>query len=162
MLFAAGLVLAWIGAAVSQTGWAIFYETVSREALNHLSPGHGHKGYPWVESLFHPAKVLATMLPWSAVALLALRPSFLQRWDERGRFLLQALHCWVWPNLLFLEFLAPCRHAMLPQSSVISRTIRTEAAMVCVAWLRGHGLLSPGGGQIGAPLECWQAPSLCG
>ena len=31
-----------------------------------------------------------TNLPWSAFALLALRPGFVRLWDERGRRLLQA------------------------------------------------------------------------
>ena len=34
-------------------------------------------------------------------ALLTFRPSFWAKWDDRGRLLLQLLHCWTWPNLLF-------------------------------------------------------------
>jgi 4-amino-4-deoxy-L-arabinose transferase-like glycosyltransferase len=133
-LIAAALVLGWIAAAVAQTSWQAFYATVSREALNHLSPGHNYKSYSWTETLLHPAKVLATMLPWSLVSLLALRPAFARLWDERGRFLLQALHCWAWPNLLFWS-LAP-EHAMR-QSAPLFPALSGLAAMVCLAWSRG-------------------------
>src|SRR5207244_2679432 len=37
---AASLVLAWVAAAVAHSGWDVFYATVSREALQRLSPGH--------------------------------------------------------------------------------------------------------------------------
>ncbi len=134
VVVAIGLVGGWIAAAIAQTSWDIFYQTVSREALNHLAPGHNHKAYPWLETLLHPLKVLATLLPWSGVALLALRPSFLGRWDANGRFLLQALHCWVWPNLLFWS-LAP-EHAMR-HSAPLFPAFSGLAAMVCVALARG-------------------------
>jgi len=110
---AAAICLGWIGVAVSQTGWDAFADTVSREALQRLSPEHhleaqramapGHEPslYPWAEVLAHPFLVLAANLPWSAFALLTLWPGFARLWDERGRRLLQALHCWTWPNLLF-------------------------------------------------------------
>ena len=133
-LIAAALVLAWIGAAVAQTSWDLFYETVSREALNHLAPSHGRRGYPLLEALFHPWKVLATMLPWSAVGLIALRPSFLRRWDERGRFLLQAMHCWAWPSLLFWSLAS--EHSVR-HSAPLFPALSGLAAMVCVAWSRG-------------------------
>lgn len=131
-LVAATLVLAWIGAAVALTGWDIFRDTVSREALHHLA--HGRKGIPWLESLWHPVKVLVTMLPWSAVGLIALRPSFLRRWDERGRFLLQALHCWIWPNVLFWSLASDhsVRH-----SAPLFPALSGLAAMVWLAWSRG-------------------------
>ena len=45
--------------------------------------------------------VLAAHLPLSLFALQTLRPSFFRLWDERGRLLLQFLHCWTWPNLIF-------------------------------------------------------------
>ncbi len=83
-------------------------------------------------------RCLATMLPWSVVGLLALRPSFMRLWDERGRFLLQALHCWAWPNLLFWS-LAP-EHAMR-QSAPLFPALSGLAAMVCLAWSRGSARL---------------------
>lgn len=110
---AVAVCVAWGGAAVYCTGWDVFYETVSREALQRLSPAHHleaqrvlaphheHSLYPWQEVLLHPVKLLAMNLPWSAFALLTLRPGFARQWDERGRFLLEAMHCWVWPSMLF-------------------------------------------------------------
>jgi 4-amino-4-deoxy-L-arabinose transferase-like glycosyltransferase len=132
-LLGAGLVLAWIGAAVAYTSWDVFQQTVSREALNHLAPGH-RRAYPWLEALLHPVKVLATMLPWSAVGLIALRPSFMRRWDERGRFVLQALHCWTWPNLLFWSLAS--EHSVR-HSAPLFPALSGLAAMVCLAWARG-------------------------
>ncbi len=131
---AAGLVLSWIGLAVLHTSWDLFYETVSREAWHHLATTSTHKGYPWLEALLHPFKVIAAMLPWSAVGLLALRPSFMRLWDDKGRFLLQALHCWVWPNLLFWSLASD--HAPR-HSAPLFPALSGLAAMVCVAWARG-------------------------
>jgi 4-amino-4-deoxy-L-arabinose transferase-like glycosyltransferase len=146
-LLAAGLCLAWAAAAVALTGWDAFYETVSREALQRLSPSHHlearqmmsprHQahGYPWVGGLAHPLVVLGAGLPWSLVALVSVRPGFARLWDERGRRLLQALHCWVWPNLVFWSVIpehAP-RHSfpLLPGVAGL-------AALVWVASLRGR------------------------
>ncbi len=114
--------------------WQVFYDTVSREALNHLAPGRAHKGSPWLEAFVHPAKVLATMLPWSALALLTLRPSFLQLWDERGRLLLQALHCWTWPNIVFWSLAS--EHS-LRHSAPLFPALSGLAALVWLAWSRG-------------------------
>src|SRR5688500_4293993 len=100
-MLAGGLVSARMFAAASPPGWAVYYDSVSREALQHLAPGQGRRGFPMREMLLHPFKVLATVLPWSLVGLLTLRRSFWQSLEERSRFLLIALHCWLWPNLLF-------------------------------------------------------------
>lgn len=143
---AGGLVLAWVAAAVAQTGWHVFYDTVSREALQRLSPGynaiarqvmaaHHRDTLPaWVETVLHPFVVFGAALPWSAAALVTLRPGFARVWDERGRFLLQALHCWAWPNLLFWS-LVP-EHA--PRHSFpLFPGIAGLAALVWIAWLTG-------------------------
>src|SRR5262249_35931945 len=110
-MVAAFICAAWIAAAVSQTGWTVFYETVSREALQRLSRSHHeeamqamqmHEHLPaWADVLVHPLRIFASNLPWSAFALLALRPSFYGRWDARGKLLLQGFHCWIWPNVIF-------------------------------------------------------------
>jgi 4-amino-4-deoxy-L-arabinose transferase-like glycosyltransferase len=109
---AAGICLGWAALAVAQTDWRTFFDTVSREALQRLSPGHyrqarlamaphHHAGaYPWLEALAHPVVIVVGSLPWSAFALVTLWPGFGKLWDERGRRLLQAMHCWTWPNLL--------------------------------------------------------------
>lgn len=128
----AGLCLAWMATAVALTGWHTFYDTVSREALMRLLPSHHHRPYPWLESLAHPFKVLGAGLPWSSVALLTLWPGFAAKLDDRGRRLLQALHCWLWPNLLFWSVIP--EHAMR-HSFPLLPAIAGLAALVWVAWM---------------------------
>ena len=53
------------------------------------------------ELLTFPLEFLLSNLPWSAVTLLTLRPTFARVWDQRGRLLLQLFLCWTWANLLF-------------------------------------------------------------
>jgi hypothetical protein len=144
---AAGLCFAWITAAATLAGWDTFCDTVSREALQRFSPSHHREAlqqmqagrpaplYPWAEALVHPVKILAINLPWSAFALLTLRPCFFRLWDERGRRLLQALHCWVWPNLLFWSVVPEhgSRH-----SFPLFPGLAGLAALVWVAWLTGR------------------------
>jgi len=154
----AGLCIAWIAAAVSCTGWDAFYETVSREALQRLSPSHHlearqlmaphHQAhtYPWLGVLAHPFVVLGGSLPWSPLALLTLMPSFARLWDARGRRLLQAMHCWVWPNLLFWSLIP--EHA--PRHSFpLFPGIAGLAALVWVAWWSGRLTLLPRVGKKG-------------
>jgi 4-amino-4-deoxy-L-arabinose transferase-like glycosyltransferase len=132
---AGGLCLAWVAAAVSTAGWEAFRDTVLREALQRLSPRHHPRPYPWAEVLTFPLAFLAASLPWSVLAPLALRPSFARLWDERGRRLLQLLHCWTWANLLFWS-LAPGhrpRHVLPLQPGVAGL-----AALVWLAWLSGR------------------------
>jgi 4-amino-4-deoxy-L-arabinose transferase-like glycosyltransferase len=131
----AGICLAWIGVAVALTGWHAFYDTVSREAMMRLLPSHHYRPYPWRETLAHPFKVFAANLPWAVVALLALRPGFMQLWDERGRWLLQAMHCWIWPNLLFWTVIP--EHASR-HSFPLFPGFAGLAALVVVAWLTGR------------------------
>jgi hypothetical protein len=116
-----------------------------------LLPSHHHRAYPWREVLLHPFKVLAASLPLSCFALLALRPGFARLWDERGRRLLQALHCWVWPNLLFWSIIPEkaTRH-----SFPLFPGIAGLAAMVWLSWLSGRltwpwPRLSPGKVLVG-------------
>jgi 4-amino-4-deoxy-L-arabinose transferase-like glycosyltransferase len=143
---AMGICLAWVAAAVYRTGWQEFYGTVSREAFQRLwppdhyeaqkllAPHHDHSYYPWQQCLLHPFKLWAMNLPWSAFALVALWPGFARLWDERGRRLLQALHCWVWPNLIFWSIIP--EHASR-HSIPLFPAIAGLAAMVWVALLTG-------------------------
>src|SRR5262249_4680329 len=108
----AGVCLARIGAVVAQIGWEELYDTVSREALQRLSPSHHREAqqamashheprlYPWAEVLAHPFRILAASLPWSGLALVTMRRRFVQLWDQRGRRLLVALHCCPSPYLI--------------------------------------------------------------
>lgn len=127
--------LAWVGAVVSAVGWQPLYETVRREALQHLSPAHHPRPYPWREVLTFPALFLLTNLPWSALALYTLRPQFLRLWDERGRRLVMLLHGWTWANLLFWSFVPGHRprHGLPLQPGLAGL-----AALVWIAWLTGR------------------------
>ncbi|MBY0523813.1 MAG: glycosyltransferase family 39 protein [Gemmataceae bacterium] len=146
---AALVCVAWVGLAVSAVGWDEFADTVSREALQRLSGAHHqetvrqlganhHRPYPaWVAYVGHPLVIGAMSLPWSAFALLTLWPGFAKLWDERGRRLLQALHCWTWPNLLFWSLMAD--HS--PRYSLpLLPGVSGLAALVWIAWLRGDRL----------------------
>ena len=52
-------------------------------------------------------------LPWSLLVPLTMRPGFVRQLDERTRLVWQALHCWLWPNLVLWTFLPDpsSRHA---------------------------------------------------
>jgi 4-amino-4-deoxy-L-arabinose transferase-like glycosyltransferase len=126
---------AWAGAAVALTSWETFRDTVGREALQRLSPVHHPRAYPWSELLTFPLEFLLSSLPWSALALLTLRPAFAKLWDERGRLLLELFHCWTWANLLFWTVVPGHRprHGMPLQPGLAGL-----AALVWVAWLTGR------------------------
>jgi 4-amino-4-deoxy-L-arabinose transferase-like glycosyltransferase len=128
-ILACALCLTWVAGAVWLEGWQVFYETVRREALVHLSPQHHLGGYSISEMLLHPIKIGAANLPWSLLALVALRPGFAASLDTRGRRLIQALHCWLWPNLLFWSFVPQhsIRHAF-PLFPAIS-------GLAAIAWV---------------------------
>jgi 4-amino-4-deoxy-L-arabinose transferase-like glycosyltransferase len=143
-LVGAGVCFAWIGAAIALAGWHPFVDTVSREALMRLLPSHHYRPYPWKETLAHPGKILAANLPWALAILYTLRPSFMRLWNEPARRLLQALHCWVWPNLIFWTVIP--EHA--PRHSFpLFPGIAGLAAFVWIAWL---------GGRLEWPLARWR------
>jgi 4-amino-4-deoxy-L-arabinose transferase-like glycosyltransferase len=127
--------LAWAGAVAAAVGWEALSDAVRREALLRLSPAHHPRPYPWGELAGFPLTFLAACLPWSAVALLSLRPGFASLWDGRGRRLLELLHCWLWPNLLLWAVLPGHRprHCLPLQPAVAGL-----AAMVWLAWLDGR------------------------
>jgi 4-amino-4-deoxy-L-arabinose transferase-like glycosyltransferase len=131
----AGICLTWMAAAVALAGWDSFFNTVSQEAAMRLLPSHHHRPYPWGEVLLHPLKVLAASLPVSLFALPALWPGFARLWDRRGQQLLAALHCWVWPNLVFWSIIPEkaARH-----SFPLFPGIAGLAALVWLAWLTGR------------------------
>lgn len=127
---AVSLVLAWVLAAVWHAGWESFYGTVSREALQHLAPGHGRHFLPLVDMLLHPLKILGANLPWSLFALWTLRTNFRQA-VAHERFLLQALHCWLWPNLVFWSLAS--EHS-LRHSAPLFPAFSGLAALACRRW----------------------------
>jgi 4-amino-4-deoxy-L-arabinose transferase-like glycosyltransferase len=127
--------LAWAAAAAAQTGWGPLLNAVRGEALPRLSPAHHTRPYPWHDLGMFPVGFLAANLPWSAAVLWTLSPRFAQLWDERGRRLLQLLHCWTWPNLLFWSIVPGhhLRHALPLQPGLAGL-----AALVWIAWLDGR------------------------
>ena len=135
VMLAAALPLAWAVAVMSRTGIQPLLDAIAGEALPRLSPTHHGRPYPWRELITFPAAFLAANLPWSALALATLWPSFARLWDERGRRLLQFFHCWTWPNLLFWTLVPGhhFRHALPLQPGLAGL-----AALVCVAWLDGR------------------------
>ena len=97
---AVGACALWAMAVVQQVGYDALAETIRKEAAYRFAP-KASKGYPWGDLALYPLAVFAAHLPVSAFALLTFRKSFWAKWDARGKLLLQLLHCWTWPNLLF-------------------------------------------------------------
>ena len=98
----------WTCLVSAEVGWQTLSDTIRQEAAQRFAPKAVGKPYPWGESLAFPAVVLGACLPWSIPALLALRSSFLRGFDGPERTLVQLLHCWAWPNLLFWSL--PAQH----------------------------------------------------
>lgn len=127
-LVAASLGLGWLLLVGRAAGWPALLDTVSREALTRLSPGHHPRPYPWGELATFPLGFLALCLPWSLVAIPALRPSFGGRLDGRQRLLWQLSLAWLLSTLVFWT-LAPGhkpRHVLPAQPAVA-----VLAALVC-------------------------------
>jgi 4-amino-4-deoxy-L-arabinose transferase-like glycosyltransferase len=101
----ASLCFAWVAAVVQQIGWDTFYQTIYVEAAPRLSYSKHLDSSSHLKALFHPLRLWLVNLPWSAFALFALWPGFLRLWDDRGRRLVQAFHCWAWPSLLVFSLL---------------------------------------------------------
>jgi 4-amino-4-deoxy-L-arabinose transferase-like glycosyltransferase len=135
VLVAALPCLAWAAAAATRTGWETFFDTVRGEALPRLSPAHHSRPYPWHELATFPLAFWAANLPWSAAVLVTLAPGFARLWNERGRRLLQLMHCWTWPNFLFWTVVPGhhVRHALPLQPGLAGL-----AALVWIAWLDGR------------------------
>jgi hypothetical protein len=96
---AAGACLLWAFAVAERVGWEALGETLASEARHRLASRSRERDALSVAT--YPLIVLAAHLPVSAFAFLTFRPSFWAGWDDRGRRLVQFLHCWTWPNLLF-------------------------------------------------------------
>ena len=130
----ASICFAWIGLAVSMSGWDAFYETVKREALQRM-PGNVAHPDPWHVTALHPLRICVYNLPWSLVALIACWPGFARRLDQRGKFVRQAMQCWVWPNVIIWSYLIDHK----PRHSFpLSPGFVGLAALVWIAWLDGR------------------------
>ena len=86
------------GGAASRMGGADRY---GRERGARIGSRRSRRGAIRSTTGTYPLLVFAAHLPVAFFALLTFRPSFWAKWDDRGRLLLQLLHCWTWPNLLF-------------------------------------------------------------
>jgi 4-amino-4-deoxy-L-arabinose transferase-like glycosyltransferase len=132
---AGGLCLGWASLAIERVGWTAFIGTVGREALARVVPSAYEGTYRWSEVPVHPLRVWGMALPLALFAVPALRPSFSRHWDERGRRLVQALYCWIGPNLLIWSLVA--EHA--PRHSFpLVPGVAGLAALVWIAWLDGR------------------------
>jgi len=98
----------WALLVTNEVGWATLSDTIYREGAQRFAPKGNGKPYPWLESLTFPAVVLAANLPWAIPALWSLRPKFMSSLAEPERRLVQLLHCWAWPNLIFWSL--PAQH----------------------------------------------------
>jgi hypothetical protein len=99
---------AWVLVVAHEVGWSVLRDTVLQEARQRFAPKARGKPYPWLESFAFPALVIGAILPWSIPALLSLRSRFLRALEAPERRLVQLLHCWAWPNLLFWSL--PSQH----------------------------------------------------
>jgi len=98
---AAGLFALWAAAVADRVGWEALAGTIRAEAAYRFNSPPKAKGYPYHELATYPLLVIAAHLPVALFAIRTLRPSFLSSLDDRGRHVVQLLHCWVWPNLIF-------------------------------------------------------------
>ena len=134
---AVGACAAWAFAVAQQVGWDTLVNTVRGEFAYRFHPPPKAKGYPWGEVVTYPLLVLAAHLPLSLFALRTLRPSFYRQCDDRGKLLLQLLHCWTWPSLLFW--------ALVPNHNVryalpISPGLMDLGVMGLLGWVRDKPL----------------------
>jgi 4-amino-4-deoxy-L-arabinose transferase-like glycosyltransferase len=97
---ASAVCLLWAFAVGQHVGWEALANTIRKEAAYRFAP-KASKGYPWADVAIYPLAVFAAHLPVSAFALVTFRRSFWAKLDDRGKLLLQLLHSWTWPNLLF-------------------------------------------------------------
>lgn len=88
----------WVLLVAARAGWEPLLDTVRREALLRLSPGHHPRPYPWSELATFPLSFVAGCLPWSLLAVPALsRPPV----DGDRRRLWQLCVMWLATSLLF-------------------------------------------------------------
>lgn len=123
----------WLVMVARETGWDHLWQTVvKREGLQHLSPAHHGRSYPFHEWLTYPAQVLAMGLP-GCLALAA--------WFQAGRTRQGALMADAWLQILLLAVVVPLlfwtlvpghkpRHAL----PVIPPLMALSAGVLADAW----------------------------
>jgi 4-amino-4-deoxy-L-arabinose transferase-like glycosyltransferase len=129
------LLLAWLAVAGEAAGGRALLDTLMREALLRLSPGHHPRPYPWDELATFPLSFLAGCLPWSLIALVTLAPAFRAGLDERQRRLWQLCQAWLWVNLLFWTVVPGHRpRHILPAQPAVAGL----AGLAWFAWTTGR------------------------
>ncbi len=125
--------VAWLALAGATAGWQVLLDTLGREALLRLSPGHHPRPYPWDELVSFPLGFLAGCLPAALLAVASLFPGFRAGLDERQRRLWQLCQAWLWVNLLFWTIVPGHRpRHLLPAQPAVAAL----ACLVCFAWAR--------------------------
>ena len=74
--------LGWAAAVAGQVGWRRLFDTVCREALQHLSPLHHSRPYPWGEIVAFLFCFWRRTCPGRRAVLLTFHPKFAGLWDE--------------------------------------------------------------------------------
>jgi 4-amino-4-deoxy-L-arabinose transferase-like glycosyltransferase len=129
------LVSLWVAGVCRVIGWETACRLILTEAQAKFVASH-HGGPPrWLETLLHPAKILAATLPWSLWVLLTLHPRWWRSLDEPCRGVAQALSCWLWPNLVLFTLLPEhgTRHSF-PFMPAVGALAGLGWWQVCMGW----------------------------
>ena len=121
LTLAVTFVSGWALLVIDHAGWPLLRDTFLQEARQRFEPHHAGRGYPWLETLTYPFEVFGANLPWSLLALVALRRSRRERQSADVVRFTTFLHCWAWPSLLFWSL--PAQHHVrysLPIAPAIS------------------------------------------
>jgi 4-amino-4-deoxy-L-arabinose transferase-like glycosyltransferase len=128
VLAVALLAVGWLVMVGETAGWKTLLDTLMREALLRLSPGHHPRPYPWDELATFPLSFIGGCLPVSLFAVASVAPAFRCRLDKGQRRLWQLCQLWLWVNLVFWTVVPGHRprHILPAQPAV--------AALACLAW----------------------------
>ena len=95
------LCVGWAGLVAREVSWDLLLETIRKEASYRFHSPTKARGNTSIGMASYPLLVLLAHLPLSIFALRTMGSSFFRSLDSRSRLLVQLLHCWTWPNLLF-------------------------------------------------------------
>jgi 4-amino-4-deoxy-L-arabinose transferase-like glycosyltransferase len=126
---------AWLVLVGQSAGWGALGESLFREAMLRLSPRHHPRPYPWSELATFPLGFLGGCMPWSLIALPALRPSFARLLNARERNLRLLALTWLVSSVAFWTVVPGHRpRHILPAQPAVA----ILAALVCLTWLDGR------------------------
>ncbi|MFM7149420.1 MAG: ArnT family glycosyltransferase [Gemmataceae bacterium] len=126
----------WLILMVREAGAERVFDTLSREALLRLSPGHHPRPYPWDELVTFPLAFLAGCLPWTFLAIpLFTRNSATKTLTNREQALRELALAWVGVSLVFWTLVPGHRprHILPAQPAVV-----LLASLVLNGWLDGR------------------------